>query len=259
MTLPPGRARARDQAAADRVARQREHDRDDRCRLLCREDRGSRRDDDIDLEPDELGRDLGEALAASLRPAILDRDGAALDPAEFAQPLHKSGEVHGLQAEGVPAPRNPMVGSFAGCCARAASGHARRAAEQRDEFAPSDVDCHVTLQTGSFPCNAGQDITLSARDARSCCAAKSSRRFLCFSRVDAVEKGDRDPSANHDSVDPEASAWGRVMMGRQAVDQSQLFYLFNLEQRIPADHLLRRSTRLWRRCWLISRSINAVL
>jgi transposase len=30
------------------------------------------------------------------------------------------------------------------------------------------------------------------------------------------------------------------MMGRQAVDQSQLFYLFNLEQRIPADHLLRR-------------------
>src|SRR3974377_622767 len=38
----------------------------------------------------------------------------------------------------------------------------------------------------------------------------------------------------------EASAWGRVMMGRQSVDQSQLFYFFNLEQRIPADHLLRR-------------------
>src|SRR5262245_5363416 len=30
------------------------------------------------------------------------------------------------------------------------------------------------------------------------------------------------------------------MMGRRAVDQSQLFYLFNLEQRIPAGHLLRR-------------------
>src|SRR6202140_2233301 len=30
------------------------------------------------------------------------------------------------------------------------------------------------------------------------------------------------------------------MMGRQAVDQSQLFYLFNLEGRIPAHHLLRR-------------------
>ncbi len=29
-------------------------------------------------------------------------------------------------------------------------------------------------------------------------------------------------------------------MGRQKVDQSQLFYLFNLESRIPARHLLRR-------------------
>jgi transposase len=31
------------------------------------------------------------------------------------------------------------------------------------------------------------------------------------------------------------------MMGRQGGDQSQLFYLFNLERRIPADHLLRRA------------------
>jgi transposase len=30
------------------------------------------------------------------------------------------------------------------------------------------------------------------------------------------------------------------MMGRQTVDQSQLFYLFNLEERIPTGHLLRR-------------------
>jgi transposase len=30
------------------------------------------------------------------------------------------------------------------------------------------------------------------------------------------------------------------MMGRQKLDQSQLFYLFNLEDRIPAQHLLRR-------------------
>ena len=30
------------------------------------------------------------------------------------------------------------------------------------------------------------------------------------------------------------------MMGRQTSDQSQLFYLFNLEERIPAGHLLRR-------------------
>ena len=30
------------------------------------------------------------------------------------------------------------------------------------------------------------------------------------------------------------------MMGRQTGDQSQLFYLFNLEELIPAGHLLRR-------------------
>ena len=30
------------------------------------------------------------------------------------------------------------------------------------------------------------------------------------------------------------------MMGRQTVDQRQLFYLFNLEDRIPDHHLLRR-------------------
>ena len=30
------------------------------------------------------------------------------------------------------------------------------------------------------------------------------------------------------------------MMGRQTGDQSQLFYLFNLERRIPAGNLLRR-------------------
>ena len=30
------------------------------------------------------------------------------------------------------------------------------------------------------------------------------------------------------------------MMGRQSGDQRQLFYLFNLEARIPSGHLLRR-------------------
>src|SRR5215471_5489253 len=48
------------------------------------------RENDIDFQPDELGCELGEAFAASLRPAIFDRDGASFDPAEFAQPLHKS-------------------------------------------------------------------------------------------------------------------------------------------------------------------------
>ena len=42
------------------------------------------------LQVDELGRDLGGALGAGLRPAILDRDGAAFDPAKFMQSLNKS-------------------------------------------------------------------------------------------------------------------------------------------------------------------------
>jgi hypothetical protein len=48
-------------------------------------------DNNIDFEPDELSREFSSAVAASLCPAILDGDGAALDPAEFAQPLHKRG------------------------------------------------------------------------------------------------------------------------------------------------------------------------
>src|SRR5262249_19023215 len=83
------------QPAAKRVRRQREDDRDDRRRLLGRRHPAARGDDDVDLAGDELGRDLGKALAAPLRPAPLDRDGAALDPAELAQPLHESGGPFG--------------------------------------------------------------------------------------------------------------------------------------------------------------------
>jgi hypothetical protein len=47
-------------------------------------------------------------------------------------------------------------------------------------------------------------------------------------------------SANSDSVWLRLSSAEVAMMGRQTGDQSQLFYLFNLEGRIPASHLLRR-------------------
>src|SRR5262245_63003774 len=79
-----------DQAGGDRVP-QYDDDWDDRCRLLCRDRRTSTGENDIDLEPDELSRDLCESLAPSLRPAILDREVATVYPTEFAQPLHKSG------------------------------------------------------------------------------------------------------------------------------------------------------------------------
>ena len=60
------------------------------CCLLGCYDCGSDRDNDIDFTLDELGGDRSVTLIASLRPAIFNRDGATLDPAEVAQPLHKS-------------------------------------------------------------------------------------------------------------------------------------------------------------------------
>src|SRR5262249_24474544 len=83
---------AGDVAAPDRVAPQGENDRDDGCRVHDFARCSSRRDYDIDLEPDEFCRDFGEALGAPLRPTIFDCDGAALDPTEFAQSLRQSGE-----------------------------------------------------------------------------------------------------------------------------------------------------------------------
>src|SRR4029079_6219796 len=50
-----------------------------------------KRDYHIDLQPQKPGRDLGIAFASPPRPAILDRDRAALDPAELVQPLYESG------------------------------------------------------------------------------------------------------------------------------------------------------------------------
>jgi hypothetical protein len=88
----------------------------------------------IHLEPDELGRDLGEVFVSSLRPAILNRDGAALDPAEFAQPLHKSGNppVHGYRRARAQEPDGWRPGLL-----RARRERPRgRTAEQRDELAP---------------------------------------------------------------------------------------------------------------------------
>jgi hypothetical protein len=117
--------RARSGPGCCRPGPQPEHDRDDRCRLPCCEDGASRRDDDIHLEPDELVRDLGIAFGTSLRPAILDRHGAALDPVERAQPLHKSG-VHWPWVAGWPA-QDSMVDSSRRLRARR-KGHAAAAA-----------------------------------------------------------------------------------------------------------------------------------
>ena len=76
----------------------------------------------IDLEPDELGRDLGKSLAASLGPAIFDREITALAPAQLTQSLDKGGGPCRSVAA-VPEPSKPMSTGLLRC-ACAASGHA---------------------------------------------------------------------------------------------------------------------------------------
>src|SRR5262249_22624866 len=125
-----------DQAGADRV-RRRENNGNDRRRLLDSRDSGSRRcDNNIDLAPDEFGRDLGDTLLASLRPSIFDCHSASIDPTEFAQPLHKSG---GPFALGCPRARAQISdGRQLARLLRPRRERPRccRAAEQRDELAP---------------------------------------------------------------------------------------------------------------------------
>src|ERR1051325_1481901 len=82
--------RARDSAGAERVSCDGEDNRNDRRRLLCRFYCASLRDNDIDVESDEFLGDLDVSVAVPFPPAILDLDGAALNPAELAEPLNKS-------------------------------------------------------------------------------------------------------------------------------------------------------------------------
>ena len=44
------------------------------------------RDDDVDLEPNQLGCQAGQPLVSALRPPVLDDDVPALDVAEIAKP-----------------------------------------------------------------------------------------------------------------------------------------------------------------------------
>jgi hypothetical protein len=81
-----------DKARTDRISGRREYDWDCRYSSLCREGWGVPvGDNDIDLEPDELGCDFGDALVVPVRPSKLNRNGLVLGPAEFAKPLHKGG------------------------------------------------------------------------------------------------------------------------------------------------------------------------
>jgi hypothetical protein len=43
------------------------------------------RDDDVNLEMDEIGREVREAIVSALRIAVLDADVLSLDPTEVAE------------------------------------------------------------------------------------------------------------------------------------------------------------------------------
>src|SRR5215831_17350737 len=133
VTLPPGRASEATRpvptgspAAANTIG----------MHLLCGEGwHGCHRNNDIDLEPDQLGRVFCDAFIAALCPAILNREVATIDPAEFTQPLHKSGNSFALNRRvGAQEPDGRQLA----CLLRARRerrGSRRRAAEQRYELA----------------------------------------------------------------------------------------------------------------------------
>src|SRR5262249_6819444 len=94
------------------------------------------RNDDIDLQPNELVCQSGQTLGVSLGPAILDREIAALSPAQFAYSLHECCGPLAL-CRGGSRPQQPDGRRLSPwlrarrerprCC--------RRTAEQRDQLA----------------------------------------------------------------------------------------------------------------------------
>jgi ParB-like chromosome segregation protein Spo0J len=81
-----------DEASADRVSRRGEYNRNCCCGPLCSGGCRVRVGNyNSHLEPDEFGGDLGDALVASVCPAVLNRYRSTFDPTEFVQSLNKSG------------------------------------------------------------------------------------------------------------------------------------------------------------------------
>jgi hypothetical protein len=84
-------------------------------------------------------------VRASVCPAILDREIAALAPAELAQPPNESVDHLALHRGGVAA-QESNGGMFAALLRARHERPSRRCAAERDyEFSPSNVDCHETL------------------------------------------------------------------------------------------------------------------
>src|SRR5689334_9304426 len=95
-------------------------------------------ENDVDLQPDQLGCDLRNAIGASLGPPNLDRDVATFDPTEFAQPQKEGGEPLAVRRRRGRA-QEPYGRHLSGLLRARRERPRRHAAEQRDELASFHV------------------------------------------------------------------------------------------------------------------------
>ena len=125
VALPPGRARLATRPSLTGSSADAEDDRDRRGRSFGRERsrRAAGRGDDGHTTADQVSHQRRQAIVLALQPVVLDRHVLALDVAGFAKAFAERGHIVRAEASADPALTNPITG-IAGCCARAASGHA---------------------------------------------------------------------------------------------------------------------------------------
>ena len=102
------------------------------------------------MQRDEFLREPLHRPRVERRPARLDPKVAAVRPAELLEFLPERRDI-GLSfpvALGICHQHTDAPHALALLRARRDRPRGRRAAEQRDELAPSDVACHVTLRLG---------------------------------------------------------------------------------------------------------------
>ena len=132
--IAAGPRQAGDEARADRVGDDDEHDRDRAgLALQCRGDRRRMGEDHVGLQGDQLFRERRQPICVAGRKASVDADIAAFRPSELVEPLPECREPRLSFPDRFRPSRmsTPMRRMRSGCCARAASGHApprRRAA-----------------------------------------------------------------------------------------------------------------------------------
>ena len=135
--LPPGRFRLATSPTATGSPADREDDRNRRGRRLGRQRRcAAGRGNHGHLTANQIGRQCRQSIVLTLRPAIFDRHVAAFDIAGFAQALAECAPRSGAYSAGRPAIEKPDHRHRRLLRARRQRPR-RRAAEPRDELAPS--------------------------------------------------------------------------------------------------------------------------